>query len=110
LMARLLDDGFDHRQTPAILVAQASSPSMAHRVLAALSPIGSAEAEAVPAPQHHRHRGSKAGPVAHNVCTPHKGVVCPRREVAHHPRRSATRLAQRNNGKKPAVAAPSSDG
>jgi D-alanyl-D-alanine carboxypeptidase len=109
LMARLLDDGFDHRQTPAILVAQASSPSMAHRVLAALSPIGSAEAEAVPAPQHHRHRGSKAGPVAHNVCVPHKGVVCPHREVAHHPRRSATRLAQRSN-KKPAAAASGSDG
>jgi D-alanyl-D-alanine carboxypeptidase len=110
LMARLLDDGFDHRQTPAILVAQASSPSMAHRVLAALSPIGSAEAEAVPTPTHHRRRVSKAEPVAHNICTPHKGVVCPRREVAHHPRRSATRLAQRNNSKKPAVVAPSSDG
>jgi D-alanyl-D-alanine carboxypeptidase/D-alanyl-D-alanine carboxypeptidase (penicillin-binding protein 5/6) len=110
-MARLLDDGFDHRQTPAILVAQASSPSMAHRVLAALSPIGSAEAEAVPVPQHHRRRGSKAEPVAHNVCIPHKGVVCPRREVAHHPRRGATRLAaQHGNSKKPAADASGSDG
>jgi D-alanyl-D-alanine carboxypeptidase len=111
LMARLLDDGFDHRQTPAILVAEAggAGTSMAHRVLAALSPIGSAEAEAVPTPQH-RRRGSKAGPVAHNVCTPHRGVVCPRREVAHHPRHSsATRLAQRGS-KKPATAASGSDG
>ncbi|OOG59790.1 D-alanyl-D-alanine carboxypeptidase family protein [Rhodanobacter sp. C03] len=97
LMARLLDDGFDHRQTPAILVAEAGSThsSMAHRVLAALSPIGSAEAEAVPVPQHHHRRG-KRDPVARNICTRHRGVTCPRRNLAAHPRRSATRLAHRN--------------
>jgi len=111
LMARLLDDGFDHRQTPAILVAQAAGagPSMAHRVLAALSPIGSAEAEAVPEPQHHRHRGKVAGPVAHNGCTPHRGVTCPRAPPVHHPRRSSTRLAQRTGNKKPVVVASSSN-
>ena len=113
LMARLLDEGFDHRQTPAILVAEAggaASPSMARRVLAALSPIGSAEAEAVPVPQHHRRGKAAAGTVARNGCTPHRGVSCPRATPVHHPRRSAVRLAaQRNNSKKPAVAASSSN-
>jgi D-alanyl-D-alanine carboxypeptidase/D-alanyl-D-alanine carboxypeptidase (penicillin-binding protein 5/6) len=111
LMTRLLDDGFDNRQTPAILVAQAggAGTSMTHRVLAALSPIGSAEAEPVPAPQRHHRRG-KSGPVARDACTPHRGVSCPRRNLAAHPavhpRHGATRLAHRN-AKKPIVMASS---
>lgn len=59
LMARLLDDGFDHRATPEMVVAAASmAPArgrgryrnlpMARRMLAALSPIESAQAEALP--------------------------------------------------------------
>ncbi|HEV2680997.1 MAG TPA: D-alanyl-D-alanine carboxypeptidase family protein [Rhodanobacter sp.] len=49
LMTRLLDDGFEHRQTSPALVAEAGMPDhrMTHRVLAALSPIGSAEASPV---------------------------------------------------------------
>ncbi len=49
LMARLLDDGFEHRQTSPALVAEAGMPDrrMAHRVLAALSPISSAAASPV---------------------------------------------------------------
>jgi D-alanyl-D-alanine carboxypeptidase len=49
LMARLLDDGFEHRQTSPTLVAEAgmSDRRTTHRVLAALSPIGSAEAATV---------------------------------------------------------------
>ncbi|OOG48091.1 D-alanyl-D-alanine carboxypeptidase [Rhodanobacter sp. C01] len=103
LMARLLDDSFDHQQTPAILVAQAAGvgPSMTRRMLAALSPIGSAEAETVPVRQR-QHRRGKRTVAASGSCTPHKGVNCPRRDQAHHPARGAsTRLAtqHRRNGK-----------
>jgi D-alanyl-D-alanine carboxypeptidase len=84
LMARLLDDGFADRQTPAVLVAQAGrdSTGTTRRLLAALSPISSAEAETValtPAP-HCRHcrKRKRAVPVAHNGCTVHKkGAACP---------------------------------
>jgi len=104
LMARLLDDGFDDRQTPAILVAQAGGASMAHRVLAALSPIGNAEAETVPAPRRHHRRGKHVA-VVRNTCTRHRGASCPRRSlVAHHPARSATRLAHRNTKRSVVVA------
>lgn len=55
LMAHLLDDGFEHRQISPALVAEASRPDhrMTHRMLAALSPIGNAEAATVarPAPR-----------------------------------------------------------
>ena len=49
LMAHLLDDGFEHRQISPALVAEASMPDhrMTRRMLAALSPIGSAEAATV---------------------------------------------------------------
>jgi D-alanyl-D-alanine carboxypeptidase len=68
LMARLLDDGFDDRQTPAVLVAQAAGvrESAAMRVLAALSPIATAQADTLPAtrpmPKRNR-RGIKRAPV-----------------------------------------------
>ena len=98
LMARLLDDSFDHQQTPAILVAQAggAGTSMTRRVLAALSPIGNAEAETVPLRQRHHRRGKRTV-VASNGCTPHRGVSCPQRNQAHHPVRAKTKLAR--NGK-----------
>jgi D-alanyl-D-alanine carboxypeptidase len=49
LMARLLDDGFEHRETSPTLVAEAGMRDrrVTHRVLAALSPIGNAEAATV---------------------------------------------------------------
>jgi D-alanyl-D-alanine carboxypeptidase len=79
LMARLLDDGFQNRETPAVLVAAAGRDSngTARRLLAALSPISSAEAETValpPAPRcHHCRKRKRAAPVAHsNGCTAHK--------------------------------------
>ena len=68
LMARLLDDGFDNQQTPAVLVAQAAGvrESAAMRVLAALSPIATAQADTLPAtrpvPKRSR-RGIKSAPV-----------------------------------------------
>jgi len=112
LMARLLDDGFDHRDTPAILVAEAAGVTvhgkMAHRVLAALSPIGTAEAEPVPATVHHyvhHHRRSKSVMVARAACTRHRHVSCsPVRHHAHHPRKSAVKLARRNVKKPVSVA------
>lgn len=104
LMARLLDDGFDHRQTPTVLVAQAS---MTHRVLAALSPIQSAEADTVPASQRRHRRGTRVAAVHHSVCTPHRGVACPRRKPTAHAAHGTTRLAQRktHKTKKPVVMA-----
>lgn len=70
LMARLLDDGFDNQQTPAVLVAQAAGvrESAAMKVLASLSPIATAQADTLPAtrpplPRRSRH-GGKSAPVA----------------------------------------------
>ncbi|MGH8156800.1 MAG: D-alanyl-D-alanine carboxypeptidase family protein [Rhodanobacter sp.] len=106
LMARLLDDSFDHQQTPAVLVAQAAGAggSMTRRVLAALSPIGNAEAEAVPVRQRHHRRGKRTLAVS-TGCTPHRGVTCPRRSQAHHPAHATTtRLAHRNGKQKVSVA------
>ena len=68
LMARLLDDGFDNQQTPAVLVAQAAGvrESAAMKVLAAISPIATAQADTLPAtrpvPRRNRHV-SKSAPV-----------------------------------------------
>jgi D-alanyl-D-alanine carboxypeptidase len=69
LMARLLDDGFANQQTPATLVAQAAGvrENAAMRVLAALSPISTAQADTLPAsrPVTRRGRhGAKSAPVA----------------------------------------------
>jgi D-alanyl-D-alanine carboxypeptidase len=76
LMARLLDDGFDNRATPALLVAQAGineSPGAARRLLAALSPISSADAETLPAAAPRcRHCRKRRAPVVHKACTAHK--------------------------------------
>ncbi|MEP7186887.1 MAG: D-alanyl-D-alanine carboxypeptidase family protein [Rhodanobacter sp.] len=53
LMGQLLDEGFEQSQASPALIAAVGKP--AHRsVLAALSPIGIAEAEAVPAARFHR--------------------------------------------------------
>ena len=99
LMARLLDDGFDHRDTQAILVAEAgggySRGRMAHRVLAALSPIGTAEAaEAVPRSAHHHRRGKRV--VARTSCSRHRHGHCPaRRQLAHRSRHTRVKLARR---------------
>jgi D-alanyl-D-alanine carboxypeptidase len=68
LMARLLDDGFANQQTPATLVAQAAGvrENAALKVLAALSPIATAQADTLPAtrslPRRVRH-GSRSAPV-----------------------------------------------
>ncbi|MFK2900082.1 D-alanyl-D-alanine carboxypeptidase [Dyella jejuensis] len=91
LMARLLDDGFDNRPTPETLVAQAGRTSTTRRVLAALSPISTAEADET-APAHRR--------TAHAGCTRHRGKSCPRVSKSAHPRpATTTRLAHRKSKK-----------
>lgn len=104
VMARLLDDGFEHRPTPAIVVARAADPhsSMARQVLAALSPISSAEAGSVPVPTHHRRR-LRGHPVvvAHTACTHRRGTSCLHRSHSPH-RHAASQLAKRKH-KQPAL-------
>jgi D-alanyl-D-alanine carboxypeptidase len=64
LMATLLDNAFAHQPTDPILVAQAAgqSKSMARRLLAALSPIGRAEAATLDAAPAHGERLARAAP------------------------------------------------
>jgi D-alanyl-D-alanine carboxypeptidase len=110
LMAQLLDDGFDHRQTPAVLVAGAAGvkQSAAMRVLSALSPIATAEADTLPVtrstPKRQR-RHSKSVPVA----VARRVGACPRpgAHAGSCPHRSrATKLAYRSGSKKPPRLAP----
>ncbi|GGA50312.1 D-alanyl-D-alanine carboxypeptidase family protein [Dyella nitratireducens] len=96
LMARLLDDAFDNQPTPEALVAQAGVSSRTHRVLAALSPIETAEADET-APAHRR---------ASRGCTPHRGRSCPRVAKSH---KSSTRLAHRHKSKKVVLASQGDD-
>jgi D-alanyl-D-alanine carboxypeptidase/D-alanyl-D-alanine carboxypeptidase (penicillin-binding protein 5/6) len=84
LMARLLDDGFDHQQTPASLVAAAGIPerSVTRRILSALSPIGTAEAE--PAPVIKRVAASKRSakkPAASRASISKRDTASPRRRT-----------------------------
>jgi D-alanyl-D-alanine carboxypeptidase len=106
VMARLLDDGFDHRSTPAILVARAADKhSRMARVLAAISPISSAEAGSVPVPAHHRRhlRGHRVE-VARS-CTQRRGASCTRRSHTQH-RHASPQLARRHHKRHVLVAAP----
>ena len=106
LMARLLDDSFEHQQTPEVLVAQAGvvRSSKVGRALAALSPIKSATADTLPAqPRYRRHRGKRVT-VARSACQPRRGAVCVRRKHAAHTPRTAAKLARRNV-KQPTVVA-----
>ena len=84
LMARLLNDGFDNQPTPSVLVAQAGvneGSGTARRLLAALSPISSAEAETLPpAAPHCTHCRKRRPPVAHKAtCAARKkgSATCP---------------------------------
>jgi D-alanyl-D-alanine carboxypeptidase len=111
LMAQLLDDGFDHRQTPAVLVAEAAGvkESVALRVLSALSPIATAEADTLPVTRRstprRNHRHSKGA----TVVVARRGGACPRPGVraGSCPHRiRTTRLAYRRRSKKPPRLAP----
>jgi D-alanyl-D-alanine carboxypeptidase/D-alanyl-D-alanine carboxypeptidase (penicillin-binding protein 5/6) len=111
LMARLLDDGFDHRQTPSSLVAEAGMPEhhgMARRLLASLSPIGTADAEPAPATRmakgarktasSSRHAHAAKRHAARVACRT-RGKSCQRRE--HAPRSGhAVKLAKKHPAKK----------
>lgn len=83
LMARLLDDGFDDRETPATLVAQAGAVPAAAGVAkgrraapGAAAGKATAVADATPAGRHH-HRRTKTDSLARSTCTRKKGVSCP---------------------------------
>jgi len=107
LMARLLDDGFDGRQTPDSLVAQAgmvSRISRTRRALAALSPIKSAEADTVPASLRTTHRRRHVV-VARAACTPRKGTSCTRhgKRAAHRAKGGSATLAARAANRKAAA-------
>jgi D-alanyl-D-alanine carboxypeptidase/D-alanyl-D-alanine carboxypeptidase (penicillin-binding protein 5/6) len=112
LMARLLDDGFEHQQTPEVLVAQAGvvRSSKVGRALAALSPIKSATADTLPPqPRHRRHRGKRVA-VARTTCQPRRGAACVRHKHAAHTPRTAAKLARRNLKQPTVVASRTHDG
>ena len=114
LMAKLLDNGFEQRPTPPILVAEAAGVrpgSRAARILAALSPISTAEADTIPVARHHHVRRqvthqpeAKHVAVVHNTCGTRHRSAC-RQVAVHHPvHRHATRLAA-HSAKKPIIVA-----
>ncbi len=119
LMARLLDDGFKGEQTPPILVAEAAGVrpgSRAARILEAISPIQTAEADTVPASQRRpgaarqQARKGKSVAVASRSCSSRGSAAC-RRGPAHRARHAATRLAAHHprNRKQPVVVASRRD-
>ncbi|GLQ99860.1 hypothetical protein GCM10007863_42800 [Dyella mobilis] len=111
LMARLLDDGFDHRPTPDALIAAASIGGSTRRVLAALSPIGTADAEDAPV-THRRCSRACMQARATPACKPHRGKTCPPAAKSTKAKHSSgtTRLAHRNRKtKKPVMLAASAD-
>lgn len=107
LMARLLDDGFDNRPTPPVLVAKAAGvrESVALKMLAALSPIATAQADTLPVTRpplrRSRHPIRKAAPAVlalhSRSCPRHsaRASVCP-----HHATSRAAKLASRTPAKK----------
>ena len=118
LMAKLLNNGFEQRPTPPILVAEAAGVrpgSRAARLLEALSPIQTAEADTVPVARHHvaphpavrrvphRHTEKRVAVVQQTCGTRHHSTC--RHVAEHHPaRHRATRLA-RHSAKKPTIIA-----
>lgn len=113
LMARLLDDSFEHQQTPEVLVAQAGvvRASKLGRALEALSPIKSAVADTVPA-RTRRNRRSRRAVVASTACPAQRqrrGTACVRRKQGAHTPRTTSRLAQHKVKKSTAVASRAHD-
>ncbi|MEW9625425.1 D-alanyl-D-alanine carboxypeptidase family protein [Rhodanobacter geophilus] len=99
LMARLLDDGFEGQQTPPILVAEAAgvrAGSRAARILEAISPIQTADADTVPASQRHpaarQSRHGRRAVVANRGCSTTRGTAC-RTSRTHRARHASPKLA-----------------
>jgi D-alanyl-D-alanine carboxypeptidase len=120
LMARLLDDGFAHQETSPVLVAQAAGADThgASRILAALSPVESAEAAEMPAPNRRHHREVRVARalythrreahIAHAAYNPRWSIqvgAYGSRGQASHAVRSAVQLAHLG-GKTPEILAP----
>jgi D-alanyl-D-alanine carboxypeptidase len=91
LMARLLDDGFEDRETPSTLVAQAAAAPVGavkgRRGTSTAGAKATALADATPASRRH-HRRSKTDALARTSCTHKKGVTCP--AVAPHAQKVAS--------------------
>lgn len=81
LMARLLDDGFDAKETPAELVAAAAVvPTSTKGGRARASAKAATLADAAPSSRRHHRRGSKGDAVASRAatsCSKKKAVTCP---------------------------------
>ena len=116
LMAHLLDDGFEGRQTPPILVAEAAGVrpgSRAARILEAISPIQTAEADTVPASQRRpaarqAHHGKRI--LASRSCSRHHRIACRAANRTHRARHASPRLAARHTQvKRPVVVASRRD-
>ena len=113
LMARLLDDSFDHQQTPEVLVAQAGvvRTGKVGRALAALSPIKSAVADTVRARTRRTVRARRAV-VATATCSAQRqrrGATCVRRKQGAHAPRTTSRLAQHKVNKSTVAATRAHD-
>lgn len=114
LMAKLLNNGFERRPTPPILVAEAAGVrlgSRAARILAAISPIGTADADTVPVVRHARdhrrishRRQVKQVAAVRTSCSKHRRNICRHVAMHHSAHHRATRLA-RHSVKKPIVVA-----
>ena len=112
LMARLLDDGFEGQQPPPVLVAQAAG-SRASRILEAISPIQTAQADTAPVSQRRGHvrqpRHGKRVAVASRSCGASRSTAC-RTTPKHRVRHASTRLAAHHpRGKKAVVVASRRD-
>jgi D-alanyl-D-alanine carboxypeptidase len=106
-MAQLLDEGFEQWQTSPTLIAAARKPAR-RSVLAALSPIGTAYAESVPAAAlHHRPIKHATGKTA----SANSRVTSSRHSKRHHKRphslaSAATRSSNCVKGRKSSHACP----
>lgn len=86
LMASLLDAGFEQAEAAAALAAAGQpATSVAHRVLAALSPIANAEADPAPAsaPRHAKHHGKAASARRSSHRASHHTVKLADRKTRH---------------------------
>lgn len=97
LMANLLDAGFEQSEADALAASGQAAPGMAHRVLAALSPIANAEADTTPASSS-RH-AARRGKAAAHACRAHRGNACRPKGRTSHAHHGTIKLANRVGAK-----------
>ncbi|HEV2539362.1 MAG TPA: D-alanyl-D-alanine carboxypeptidase family protein [Frateuria sp.] len=96
LMANLLDAGFEQSEADALAAAGEPAPGMAHRVLAALSPIANAEAD--PTPSAASRHAARRGRAATHGCRAHHGI-CRAKGRTSHAHNGTIKLANRAGAK-----------